>query len=207
MASLGRNWNSAGGCTTTRVAPRICDADADGLSAFRGQFGSSFEHNDFSDASIDRRENAQSLSTLIESEIIPRLMIAHGGAHAGGAARAASPGGSALILPGEVEALAPLALQIEADPLLVPCRGVSGARGRVRHGHGRSARPGRTSARRVLGRRPLRFRRRDDGSVAAAGGGPRDCLPGADRAAPCRGRTPCACSPRCPATSTVSAPS
>ncbi len=68
----------------------------------------------------------RSLSTLIESEIIPRLMIAHA---------ADTPvidviGTSALIDPEEVEALAPLALQVEADTLLshieaILARGVS----------------------------------------------------------------------------------
>lgn len=123
MASLGRNWNSLE-VHDDPVAQRVCDADADGLSAFRSQLGSSFEHNDFSDASLDRRENARSLSTLIESEIIPRLMIAHAGDNFPGSTVTASSPGSAPILPGEVEALAPLALQIEADALLVHIEGV-----------------------------------------------------------------------------------
>ena len=118
MASLGRNLNTVSTCDGLNLersgVPRGFDIDTDGLAAFRSQFGSSIAHEDFSDASLSRIENAQSLSTLIESEIIPRLMIAHAGDTAG----VPLPGGDAAILPGEVEALAPLALQIEADALL-----------------------------------------------------------------------------------------
>lgn len=124
MASLGRTMNTArigdGTGLNRRGTPRTFDIDAGGLAAFRSQLGSSFEHNDFSDAALYRRENAQSLSTLIESEIIPRLMIAH----AGDTPVLPSPGGDAAIQPGEVEALAPLALQIEADALLAHVEGI-----------------------------------------------------------------------------------
>ena len=124
MASLGRNVNTAtssDGLGLDRMgAPRRFDIDADGLAAFRSQLGSSFDHNDFSDASLNRRDNAQSLSTLIESEIIPRLMIAH----AGDVTALPAINGNTAILPGEVEALAPLALQIEADALLTHVEGI-----------------------------------------------------------------------------------
>ena len=57
----------------------------------------------------------QSLSTLIESEIIPRLMVAHGCA-----APAAMPAADdEPIELDEVEAFAPLVMQIEADALLL----------------------------------------------------------------------------------------
>ena len=58
---------------------------------------------------------AQSLSTLIESEIIPRLMVAHGTA----APLSAPTGVSQSIDPAEVEAFAPLSMQVEADALLL----------------------------------------------------------------------------------------
>ena len=85
--------------------------DLDRLSAFRLH-----AQNDY-----DR-----SLSTLIESEIIPRLMIAH--------AVETPPievlGIDERIDPSEIESLAPLALQVEADALLshieaILARGVS----------------------------------------------------------------------------------
>ena len=68
----------------------------------------------------------QSLSALIESEIIPRLMIAH----AADRPEAAPASGEATIAGTDIEALAPLALQVEADALLahveaVLARGVS----------------------------------------------------------------------------------
>ncbi len=56
----------------------------------------------------------RSLSALIESEIIPRLMIAHA---ADGVAPAAAVG-DATIAGHEIADLAPLALQVEADALL-----------------------------------------------------------------------------------------
>lgn len=71
---------------------------------------------------IPYADAGRSLSSLIESEIIPRLMVAH--------ARDAHDGETSAIDAGEVEALAPLALRIEADALLahverVLARGVS----------------------------------------------------------------------------------
>lgn len=71
-------------------------------------------------------EYARSLSRLIEREIIPRLMVAHGASpHA-----ADRPTHADAILPEEVEAFAPLSLQVEADELLdhvdaLVARGVS----------------------------------------------------------------------------------
>lgn len=69
---------------------------------------------------------AHSLSTLIEHEIIPRLVVAH----TNEAPAIPSSGSVDIIDPGEVEALAPLALQVEADALLthveaILARGVS----------------------------------------------------------------------------------
>lgn len=70
-------------------------ADARGLAAFRT----------LADIEYDR-----SLSTLIESEIIPRLMMAH----VAGTPETPASG----IVAEEVAALAPLALEVEADALL-----------------------------------------------------------------------------------------
>ena len=56
---------------------------------------------------------ARSLSTLIESEIIPRLMVAHA------VAPAAAPVDRAVVDADEIEAFAPLVMQIEADALLL----------------------------------------------------------------------------------------
>ena len=68
----------------------------------------------------------RSLSTLIESEIIPRLMVAH----ASETPQIAVVRGDDTIDPTEIELLAPLALQVEADALLshieaIIARGVS----------------------------------------------------------------------------------
>lgn len=61
-------------------------------------------------------EYARSLTRLIESEIIPRLLVAHStGPHADSEADAAR---GCVISAEEVEAFAPLALQVEADELL-----------------------------------------------------------------------------------------
>lgn len=60
-------------------------------------------------------EQARSLSRLIECEIIPRLLVAHGG---GRQAVHEAPHDDA-ITAADVEAFAPLALQVEADELLV----------------------------------------------------------------------------------------
>lgn len=61
-------------------------------------------------------EYARSLSRLIESEIIPRLLVAHAtGPHADVDADA---GRGAVISAEEIRAFAPLALQVEADELL-----------------------------------------------------------------------------------------
>ncbi|WP_227698592.1 cobalamin B12-binding domain-containing protein [Sphingomonas hengshuiensis] len=73
-------------------------------------------------------EDSRSLSTLIESEIIPRLMVAHASDTRPPASAALEPGET--IDPAEVAELAPLALQVEADTLLahverILARGVS----------------------------------------------------------------------------------
>lgn len=116
MAWLGRGMNTAGSCDgldLEQAGPQR-DVNAASLAAFRDQFGTSFDGIDGSHVDASRFESTQSLSTLIESEIIPRLMIAHAGEVTG----ASPPEGETSILPGEVEALAPLALQVEADALL-----------------------------------------------------------------------------------------
>eukprot|EP01035_Chromulina_nebulosa_P032366 gene32366-43242_t len=65
-----------------------------------------------------RDDEERSLSSLIESEIIPRLMVASGGLR-DAAVDGPVPGeGSGQITEAEVAALAPLALQIEADELI-----------------------------------------------------------------------------------------
>ncbi len=69
---------------------------------------------------------ARSLSTLIEGEIIPRLMVAHGAQ-----TPPPGPGGSGTVIGAdEIEAFAPLVMQIEADALLahveaILARGIS----------------------------------------------------------------------------------
>ena len=70
---------------------------------------------------------ARSLSTLIEHEIIPRLVLAHA---ADGPPSLAAPEVRNDITPDDVDALAPLTLQVEADALLahvetILARGVS----------------------------------------------------------------------------------
>lgn len=67
-------------------------------------------------------EYARSLSRLIESEIIPRLLVAHGG----GSHAAADVAHDENISAEEVEAFAPLALQVEADELLDHVEGLIG---------------------------------------------------------------------------------
>lgn len=81
-----------------RFAPRFA-MDAASLAAFR--------------AHLDA-DHARSLSTLIESEIIPRLMVAHASIAPDLPMDRDGPG----IDPAEIEALAPLVMQIEADVLL-----------------------------------------------------------------------------------------
>ena len=65
-------------------------------------------------------EYARSLSRLIESEIIPRLLVAHGS----GAQGATETAHDDSISPEEVEAFAPLSLQVEADELLEHVEGL-----------------------------------------------------------------------------------
>ena len=75
-------------------------------------------------------EYARSLTRLIESEIIPRLLVAHAtGPHADPDA-SADGGPGAVVSPDEVAEFAPLSLQVEADELLehvdrLVARGVS----------------------------------------------------------------------------------
>jgi methanogenic corrinoid protein MtbC1 len=69
-------------------------------------------------------EHDRSLSRLIESEIIPRLLVAHAAPPCAVPA-AMAPGE---VLPSEVAAFAPLALQVEADELLAYVEGLA-ARG------------------------------------------------------------------------------
>ena len=95
LAQYNRNISLAG---DGRLARRFA-GDTDSLAVFRVH----------ADTEYDR-----SLSTLIESEIIPRLMVAH----AATTPAVASVAVEASIDPSEVEALAPLALQVEADALL-----------------------------------------------------------------------------------------
>ena len=87
--------------------------DHDGLAAFRMR--ADLEHS-------------RSLSTLIESEIIPRLMVAHAADLQAPAMTEVEAG--AAIDPDEVAALAPMALLVDADALLahveaILARGVS----------------------------------------------------------------------------------
>ena len=80
-------------------------SDGDRLAAFRMRVEVDYDH---------------SLSTLIESEIIPRLMVAH----ATDIPVVAPSVGSHAIDRGEIDILAPLALQVEADALLLHIEGV-----------------------------------------------------------------------------------
>ena len=95
LAQYNRNVSLAG---DERLARRFA-GDADSLAVFRVH----------ADTEYDR-----SLTTLIESEIIPRLMVAHAATTPAVASVAVEAG----IDPSEVDALAPLALQVEADALL-----------------------------------------------------------------------------------------
>ena len=90
---------------------RDLDAGVDRLAAFRMRVDIDYDN---------------SLSTLIESEIIPRLMVAH----AAQTPEVAATGGDGSIDAAEIDALAPLALLVEADALLshieaILARGVS----------------------------------------------------------------------------------
>jgi methanogenic corrinoid protein MtbC1 len=81
------------------MAGRSHGRDVDGLAAFRLQANP---------------DCASSLSTLIETEIIPRMMIAHVNDPPAAIAKTTD----AAITRADVEALAPLTLQVEADALL-----------------------------------------------------------------------------------------
>ena len=104
MASLARYDESVTRNGGTRPLPQF-GSGAAGLAAFRLH----------ADLAFDR-----SLSTLIESEIIPRLMIAH----AAETPRIALAEVGDPIDPADVAILAPLALQMEADALLAHIEGI-----------------------------------------------------------------------------------
>jgi len=106
MASMNRcedQTPGGNGCLFERGFPQ----EPIGLAAFR-------QHCD--------EDHAQSPSTLIESEIIPRMMVAH----------ATQPHGTqlaehdALIGAGEAQAFVPLVMQVEADALLVHVEAILG---------------------------------------------------------------------------------
>ena len=65
-----------------------------------------------------REGEDRALSSLIESEIIPRLMVANGGLRDAAVDQPTDLEGAARITEAEIAALAPLALHIEADELL-----------------------------------------------------------------------------------------
>ena len=95
LAQYNRNVSLAG---DGRLARRFA-GETDSLAVFRTH----------ADTDYDR-----SLSTLIESEIIPRLMVAH----AATTPTVADVSDDVAIDASDVEALVPLALQVEADALL-----------------------------------------------------------------------------------------
>ncbi len=110
MASVARFDDEIPSLTRAGLAQRF-GVEAQGLAAFRALADGEYE---------------RSLSTLIEGEIIPRLMIAH----ATDVPARAAPSTPAPIDFADVEALAPLALQVEADALLahieaILARGIS----------------------------------------------------------------------------------
>ncbi len=97
MASAARLHNKVGSVGGPDLARRL-RGDSRDLASFRAR------------AAIDYE---RSLSRLIEGEIIPRLMVAHASN-----APIATVATDAEVDPSEIEALAPLALQVEADLLL-----------------------------------------------------------------------------------------
>lgn len=107
MMRMGFEARATGGS----ISARTIDQDRPSLRAFRERAEGDY---------------AQSLTTLIESEIIPRLVVAH----STDAPVVTTATGGDTIDPAEVQALAPLALQVEADLLLghieaILARGVS----------------------------------------------------------------------------------
>jgi MerR family transcriptional regulator, light-induced transcriptional regulator len=94
MASLARVEDKIGTRRASSPAQRQ-RSDSRGLADFRA---------------LATADPELSLSRLIESEIIPRLMVAHAGEMPATFSQD--------IVAGEVAALAPLALQVEADALL-----------------------------------------------------------------------------------------
>ena len=106
------------------------------------------------------------LATVIEADIIPRLLVAH----RDDPIFETTTSAFAEITMADVDEIAPLVLSLETTDLLrrveaVIARGVSHKSG-VR----RSARAGGATPGRILGRRHLRFPRCHDGPVALAGG-------------------------------------
>lgn len=110
MSSMMRHGENASMLSTDRSA-RSFSVNSDKLAAFRVHIDTDY---------------AQSLSTLIESEIIPRLMVAHAPA----TPDTIVTDDVQLIDADEIAAFAPLVMQIEADALLahieaILARGVS----------------------------------------------------------------------------------
>lgn len=98
MASVMRLGKDALATGRSMLA-RNLGRNADGLAALRTR--------------IDQHD-CQSLTSLIESEIIPRLMVAHANEHVDGPIEATN----GHVTPEDVTCLAPMALEVEADTLL-----------------------------------------------------------------------------------------
>ncbi len=93
------------GATDGSILTQRLSSDSDRLASFRVHFDP---------------DHSQSLSTLIESEIIPRLMMAHAtDVPMPLAPTCTQAGGDGMIDARDVATLAPLALQVDADALLV----------------------------------------------------------------------------------------
>jgi methanogenic corrinoid protein MtbC1 len=96
MASMNRYDGltpSDEGCIVDSLVKRGSVTEPMGLVAFRAHVDADY---------------ARSLTTLIEGEIIPRMMVAHSGA---------APASASVIDLDEIETFAPLVIQIEADEL------------------------------------------------------------------------------------------
>lgn len=101
MSRFERHVPTGGGCVADGViADRDFVPDRMSLTAFRVHIDADY---------------AKSLSKLIETEIIPRMMVAH----ASETLASAPVEQSAVIGPDEIAAFAPLVMQVEADTLLV----------------------------------------------------------------------------------------
>lgn len=112
MASVVQ-YNGSAVMRDSIAIARKFSADAHELTAFRKTVVPDFDPS-FTLPQWSRDGVKTSLSTLIESEIIPRLMVAH----STDIPQTLQTGSTVAIMPGEVEALAPLALEVEADALL-----------------------------------------------------------------------------------------